>query len=51
MPTCFPTTYSSSAKSLSGLIDFYFACTDALAYDARDLPHCLVLRKSTIRTM
>ena len=33
MRTCSPTTCSSSATALSGLIDFYFACTDAFAYD------------------
>ena len=33
MPTSSPTTCSSSATTLSGLIDFYFACTDAFAYD------------------
>ena len=33
MPTSFPTTCSSSATALSGLIDFYFACNDLLAYD------------------
>ena len=33
MRTCFPTMCSSSASKLSGLIDFYFACTDTLAYD------------------
>ena len=33
MPTCSPTTCSSSTAALSGLIDFYFAATDVLAYD------------------
>ncbi len=33
MPICFPTTCSFSATSSPALIDFYFACTDALAYD------------------
>ena len=33
MPTSSPTTCSSSARTVSGLIDFYFACTDAFAYD------------------
>ena len=32
MPTSSPTTCSSSARRV-GLIDFYFACTDAFAYD------------------
>ena len=33
MPTSSPTTCSFSATSFPDLIDFYFACTDALAYD------------------
>ncbi len=33
MPTCSRTTSSSSTARLSGLIDFYFAATDLLAYD------------------
>ena len=33
MPICFRTTCSSSAISVSGIIDFTFACTDMLAYD------------------
>ncbi len=33
MPICSPTTSSSATATLSGLIDFYFACTDFLAYD------------------
>jgi hypothetical protein len=32
MPTCFPTT-CCSCRASRGLIDFYFACTDFLAYD------------------
>ncbi len=32
-PTCSPTTFSSWTAALSGLIDFYFAATDILAYD------------------
>ena len=33
MPICFRTTCSSSASGCPGLIDFYFACNDMLAYD------------------
>ena len=33
MPTCFRTTCSFSARDCPGLIDFYFACNDMLAYD------------------
>ena len=33
MPTCFPDNVFFLGERLSGLIDFYFACTDALAYD------------------
>ena len=32
MPICFRTT-CFSWRQVSGLIDFYFACTDMLAYD------------------
>lgn len=32
MRTCFRTTFFQNGQ-VSGLIDFYFACTDFLAYD------------------
>ncbi len=33
MPTSFPNNVFFIKDRLSGLIDFYFACTDAFAYD------------------
>ena len=33
MPICFPDNVFFRDATVSGLIDFYFACTDFLAYD------------------